>query len=43
MDVIEQINDTIKDAFQTGKQPNVNHNILAKLPILHIGPQTMIN
>ena len=23
----------IKDAFQTGKQPNVNHNILAKLPI----------
>lgn len=26
-------NDTIKDAFQTGKQPNVNHNILAKLPI----------
>lgn len=25
--------DIIKDAFQTGKQPNVNHNILAKLPI----------
>lgn len=28
-----KLNDTIKDAFQTGKQPNVNHNILAKLPI----------
>lgn len=28
-----KLNDIIKDAFQTGKQPNVNHNILAKLPI----------
>lgn len=28
-----KLNDIIKDAFQTGKQPNVNHKILAKLPI----------
>jgi hypothetical protein len=28
-----RLNETIKDAFQTGKFPNVNHNILARLPI----------
>ena len=28
-----RLNDIIKDAFQTGKNPNVNHNILARLPV----------
>lgn len=28
-----RLNEIIKDAFQTGKVPNVNHNILARLPI----------
>lgn len=33
LDAVSEPINTIKDAFQTGKQPNVNHNILAKLPI----------
>ena len=28
-----RLNEIIKDAFQTGKTPNINHNILASLPI----------
>lgn len=28
-----KLNDIIKDYFQTGKNPNINHNILARLPI----------
>lgn len=28
-----KLNDVIRDAFQTGKSPNDNHNILARLPI----------
>lgn len=28
-----RLNEIIKDAFQTGKVPNVNHDILARLPI----------
>ena len=28
-----RLNEIIKDAFQTGKAPNINHNILASLPI----------
>ena len=28
-----RLNDVIKDSFQTGKEPNMNHDILARLPI----------
>lgn len=28
-----KLNDIIKDSFQTGKNPNINHNILARLPV----------